>query len=334
MNRERHKAWKEKKETTAQKRRNATPLDQDRQEAMNKHRRMKYREQLKKKEAQAATRAKLEAERAEKAERAAVRRRLERRHNLPDRLLSVLERQRASHDLKVQSLVRGDPLFVVESDTTGELVVQFSLDHLPRLQPGRWFNQEIIDWYICVFASKRPWCLSLGAESHRQLLIPHQGPEFVADFHRPPSLRGVGEGEGFCALEGTRVILAPANPDGNHWVLVAIFPGQRRVCCYDSLSPGPKGSVACQTIVKGIMKWVALQEERRSGTMDGWRHEMVQGLPRQKNTWDCGVHVCDFARQLTMDPPGEHLLCTDEPATNTFRARLLVYALETALISY
>ena len=245
----------------------------------------------------------------------------------------VLQKQSVPHDMKVESLVRGDPLFVVENDATAELVVQFTVDHLSRLQPGRWLNQEIIDWYFCVLTSGTTMYLSMGAEFHRQLLMKHQGPKFVVDFHRPATMRGVQGGEWFCALEGRRVILAPANPDGNHWVLIAIFPQQRRICCYDSMSPGPEGSPACRKIVKKMLAWVALHEERRSGTMDGWTGEMVQGLPRQQNTWDCGIHVCDFARMLTLDPPGE-VVCKDEEAASRFRARLLVYALETALISY
>ena len=332
-NRNRHQREKIQAQRTLEKRASRTTREEQKLKAMNRLRRLKYKERMEKREADENERAKVHKDKARKAEQAAVKRRADRRKNMVARLSSVLEQQSAAHDLKIESLVRGDPLFTVENKATDEMIVQFSLDHLPRLQPRRWLNQEIVDWYLCMLTSGNEECLTLGAEFHRQLLMKNQGPEFVVDFHRPAALRGVQDGERFCALEGLRVILAPANPDGNHWVLIAIFPEQRKVSCYDSLSPGPKGTAACRKIVKGILSWVALHEMRRSGSIDGWTHEMVQGLPRQKNTWDCGIHVCDFARMLTREPPGTPL-CTDEVAANTFRARLLVYALETALISY
>ena len=334
-NQSRYEVDKDRVQRTIQKRAQASTLrDRQRQEAMRRLRRLKYKERVKKREADETEKAKLEAERIQKAERATKKRRLERRKTLASRLATVLQRESVSHEMKIESLVRGDPLFAMENSATGELVVQFSIDNLQRLQPGRWFNQEIVDWYLCVLTSDSKTSMSLGAEFHRQLLAKHQGPEFVADFHRPMALRGVREGERFCALEGMRVIFAPANPNGNHWVLMAIFPDQRKICCFDSLSPGPKGSSACQRIMKGIWGWVALHEKRRSGTMNGWSREMVQGLPRQTNTWNCGVHTCDFARMLSLDQPAGEPICTDEDSANMFRARLLVYALETALISY
>ena len=332
LNRARHEAAKQRQRIRGKQVSQA--VDPDRQEAIRKFRRLKYKEQMKKREADDNERAKLLQERAQKAEQAAVRRRLERRRTLPSRLLSLSHREAGEHELKIESLLRGEPLFSLENAATKEPMVQFSVDHLARLQPGRWLNQEIIDWYICVVTSRdTAACLFLGAEFLRQLMMKNQGPAFVVDFHRPVALRGVVGGERYCALEGARLILAPANPNANHWVLIAIFPDQRKISCCDSLSPGPKGSVECRKIARGVMEWVALHEKRRMGTMEGWVTEMVQSLPRQRNTWDCGVHVCDFARMLTVGPH-EGASCNDEKATNAFRARLLVYALETALIAF
>ena len=333
LNRARYDREKIRAQLLKEKQASSRMKDRERQEAVRRLKRMKYRERIKKREADQVQKAKLELERAQKSQQAAARRRVERRKTLVSRLSTVLDAQSVSHDKKIESLTRGDPLFTVENSAIEEIYVQFTLDHLTRLQPGRWLNQEIIDWYLSVLTSDSRTCVSLGAEFHRQLLMKHQGPRFVIDFHRPVALRGVEEGERFCALEGPRVILVPANPDGNHWVLIAIFTQKRTVCCYDSLSPGPKGTLACRRIIKRIMSWIALHEKRRSGTMDGWTHEMVQGLPRQENTWDCGVHTCDFARMVSFDPPKDPV-CTSDERTNQFRARLLVYALETALISY
>ena len=332
LNRERYEAEKQRQQKVLARQQNNAKINRQRQEAMRRLRRQKYKEQIRKRESDESKKAELERERTQRAEQAAARRRLERRKDMPRRLLAVLHRQSAGHELKIKSLMRGEPLFSLENPATEELIVQFCVEHLHRLQPKKWLNQEIIDWYICIIISESASpCLFLGAEFHRQLQT--HGPKFVVDFHRPVTLRGVCEGKQFCALEGTGLILAPANPNRNHWVLIAIFPELRKVCCYDSLSPGPTGSSECRSIVDGLMEWVALHEKRRSGTMKGWISEMVQGLPRQQNTWDCGVHVCDFARMLALGP-SEVPLCVDSETANAFRARLLVYALESALVSY
>ena len=55
------------------------------------------------------------------------------------------------------------------------------------------------------------------------------------------------------------------------------------------------------------MEWIALQEKRRFGSIDGWSYEFVQGLPRQQNMSDCGVRVCDYARMIVAGNPAEPL---------------------------
>ena len=202
-NRINHENAKKRAERTQERQRSRGHISSQRQEALLRMRRLKYKEQIAKREANEKEKTKLREERALKAHQAAERRRVERRRSLLGRFSGIAREQSASHDLKVASLLRGDPLFSIENTSTQEVIVQFSLDYLPRLQVGRWFNQEIIDWYMCIVTSQyRSDCLYLGAEFHRQLLTRHKGPYYVADFHRPPSLRGVREGQGYCALEG------------------------------------------------------------------------------------------------------------------------------------
>ena len=322
----------------AEKARRLPPPSTAKMEAVNKRRRERYRRLVEKRENDATEKRKLLLERESKAAKATRQRADTRRNELPRALAALAKTKRLTHSMKVESLARGDPLVVAENPRTREQSVQITLDHLPRLQSGKWLNQTLIDWYLFFVTSDKPDCLPLGTDFSRRLMADPNlgaGPMSVIDHHRPTDMRGVLRGDDFCALENPRVIVAPVNVEGNHWALVAIFPKDRNIRFYDSLASGPVGSSSSRAIMRQFFEWVMLHEQRRGGTMYGWEPVYVQGLPRQTNSWDCGVHVCDYVQMLASTGTDESkLLCTDEKEADKFRAKMLVYVLETTLLSY
>lgn len=311
-------------------------VEKSKLDATNKARREKYRQLVRRREADEVEKQKLAFERAEKAAKSARDRVASRRRDIPRELSAIARTKRTSHSMKIDSLARGNPLLVVENPRTKDICVQLTLDHLPRLGHGQWLNQTIIDWYLCFVSYQQPNCTVLGTDFYRLMSdkTKGDGPKFVIDHHRPLNMRGVLRGEDFCALERTRVIIVPVNVNGDHWVLVAIFPAERQVRYYDSLTPGPAGTSSSRKVVRRFMRWVELHEERRNGTMRDWEPVYVQGLSRQTNSWDCGVYVCDYAETIASGQDETKLFCTSEEQADRYRARLLIYILEASLLSY
>lgn len=310
-------------------------MDKNKVEAINKARREKYREQIRRREADEAEKEKLGFDRERKAAKSARDRADTRRRELPMELNALIRRKKIVHSLKRASLVRGDPLVVLENPRTREISVQVSVDHLPRLMAGQWLNQTIIDWFVCLATSDKPQFLPMGTDFYRLMSDSKKGgPRSVIDHHRRMEKRGVPNGDDFCALESATVVLAPVNVDENHWVLVVVNTKERSIQYYDSLGPGPTGTSSARRIIRNFWDWVELQERRRNGTMDNWEPVYVQGLPRRTNTYDCGVHVCDFVQMIVSGGDISTLTCTDEKGANEFRAGLLIHMLEAALLSY
>ena len=87
LNRARYEKGKARAQRVLERRATATSLRQrNKDEAVRKMKRLKYKERMKRREADAAEKAKVEAEKARKAEQASTRRRLERRKNLVSRV--------------------------------------------------------------------------------------------------------------------------------------------------------------------------------------------------------------------------------------------------------
>ena len=92
------------------------------------------------------------------------------------------------------------------------------------------------------------------------------------------------------------VILIPVIVNKSHWVLVSVFPSKKTIIFYDSM-------YGCGFEV--LMKILQIFEKRfqkETGHLpigDEWSLKDERSIPRQSNSFDCGVLVCQMAERLS-----------------------------------
>lgn len=83
--------------------------------------------------------------------------------------------------------------------------------------------------------------------------------------------------------------------EGAHWMLVVIEIRNKRIVFYDSLKND--GSV----IMHLVLEYLNCESVARVGRpIDEWQWSMVNAtaFSKQLNSYDCGVYVCKFAKQI------------------------------------
>lgn len=81
-------------------------------------------------------------------------------------------------------------------------------------------------------------------------------------------------------------VLIPINIANSHWTLVHIQPKKRKITYLDSFRGK---NVSCVELVKEFLI-ERRKEERENEIM--WQVEYRQDIPKQTNSYDCGVFVC------------------------------------------
>ena len=89
-------------------------------------------------------------------------------------------------------------------------------------------------------------------------------------------------------------IMIPACVGGNHWILVAVFPARQIIRIFDSLRCTEGATNSRQLEILDIVQhregvereWL----ESKSEYTD-WKFQVPTNLPRQKDTYNCGVFV-------------------------------------------
>ena len=273
--------------------------------------------------------------RARAAERSRMRRVLERRSSLAAKLLLGMEEKPcALREKKIESLANGSPLFCTYNPATNSADSQMKVSDLGCLLPGKWITDNVIDWFVAAIVSVyRDECFLYATHFSNVILLSKKTGT--------SSLRSGGGGSrgavGFMAkpaleMAGRKLLLFPTNVNGNHWILGAIVVGRKEVIVLDSLyvSGGTKSS---RKLGDALLRWVYEHERQASRSTKEWKVVHATDIPRQSNSDDCGVHVCDNARVLVsgLGPTPVTHMCTSEESTTRFRYRLLVYSLETAI---
>lgn len=93
-------------------------------------------------------------------------------------------------------------------------------------------------------------------------------------------------------------ILVPIHVNENHWILIVIDLITKKINHYDSI--GSINTVYMEHLLCYIKdEWYAKMATDLN--TKEWRCETVGDVPRQNNGDDCGVFVCQFAKQIVID---------------------------------
>ena len=88
--------------------------------------------------------------------------------------------------------------------------------------------------------------------------------------------------------------------ENSHWTLVSIDILNQRINYYDSYYKNP--SLQCCELIRNFIRH---EHQRLNHLFDetSWKINLVKNLPRQLNTYDCGVFSCVYADYLSRDQP-------------------------------
>lgn len=107
------------------------------------------------------------------------------------------------------------------------------------------------------------------------------------------------------------LIVIPINQNNTHWVLVVVYPMEKRIVYYDSMY---KTQGIGQNYLKNVLRWLSLEaigskkynKPSAPGNFDQSEWSLIDGcigVPQQGNGFDCGVYVIFFARLIMYDLP-------------------------------
>ena len=91
------------------------------------------------------------------------------------------------------------------------------------------------------------------------------------------------------------ILLVPIhNSTGiGHWSVAAVFVKEKKIRRYDSIADDDYFSLSV------ILVYLEAEYESKNGpnTFDfaNWSLEIEEGLPKQENSYDCGVFCCKYA---------------------------------------
>ena len=238
-------------------------------------------------------------------------------------------RQRKAFDL-----LRGHPLLEIYNIFKGDSVAQLKLRNLERLETGKWLHGDAVDWAIFSMAG----AALVGERTRTTVVYPTQfvqlldrygaQSDVIRKYHWTREERDAEQGRPLFTYED---ILVPLNLDNNHWYLVRSKLSERVLELYDSLSPvlteGRRS--ACAKIIDYLVSKEAWETgEEEEVLRQKWKVKVVHGLPRQENSFDCGVFTCAYAQALLTG--ADPTLVTQE-YVSYLRARLLVLSIELSL---
>jgi len=92
-----------------------------------------------------------------------------------------------------------------------------------------------------------------------------------------------GQGLNLSAID---YLLIPINQNDVHWTLASLSCNEKALRFYDSA--GGKGGEILKLIVNYFSKIT-------NTPYNEWQMEIMENIPRQNNSYDCGVYVCQYA---------------------------------------
>lgn len=167
-----------------------------------------------------------------------------------------------------------------------KLKASITYNSLKTLEVKKWLDDQVIHFY-----SKLIQIRSLKNKKPVYIFLPH-----FYEFIKKKSFKTV---EGWIKdtdMNKIRHIYIPVNYD-NHWALVVVSLKKGEIGYYDSLyDMGEKQ----KKIIENIHQWLYSYFNKSFRVKD-----YTNDIPKQKNTYDCGVFVCKYMERHSLSLPND-----------------------------
>lgn len=177
--------------------------------------------------------------------------------------------------------------------------------NLQTLQPGTWLSDEIINYFFILLRDR-------DRQLQKRSLRSCRGNVFSNSFFFSKLLGKEGYNYNNVRNWSKRLckdtifeldkVIIPCNVNGVHWTCVVAYMQEHRIQYYDSM--GDDGNVYTDALLRFIEdEWKSKKGEDFFYSSKWKIVGSVQGIPRQRNTYDCGVYTCLFADFLSANIP-------------------------------
>lgn len=226
--------------------------------------------------------------------------------SLADSLLSLYEPKYLKPQDRVRELVAKQPLLVARIQPLtqdqlfqvelawkrhlGTVISAYSIDvtvnDLKTLCDGRWLNDNVIDFYLCLVTEKNPqvYCWT----THFYTTLKDKGYQGVARWAKRRKIN----------VFERRTVVVPINIMSTHWAVGVVDNEKRSIAYYDSLNSG--GNLRA---VETIEMYLQNEAKRLGVAVEPYELEPNKQTPQQQNGYDCGVFTCTVARSVCSGLP-------------------------------
>lgn len=249
-----------------------------------------------------------------------------------DRVSTILDKEREAIQKSIadrnrrETLTAPAPLtkaqesrvkLVWSSSGNRQLVSKFEIDisedDLRTLRPGRWLNDNIIDFYMNLVMEEIP--NSYVWTTHFYTTLASKGYQGVARWAKRRKLN----------VFSKDIVIVPINIHNTHWAVAVVENKHSRIDYIDSL----RGSGNMEALIH--IRDYMVAEAKRLGISPAQEYTLnsnVEG-PQQKNGFDCGVFTCMAAKLSAFGKPLQYSQ-TDMPV---IRARMAYEILQKKLLT-
>ncbi|KAJ7071228.1 cysteine proteinase [Mycena amicta] len=169
-----------------------------------------------------------------------------------------------------------------------------------RLRPGKWLNDEIINFYGALVLGRSDDCKEnswKGAKDQKPLNVHYFSTFFWSKLEKEGYDKGrLAKWTKKIDIFSKDVILIPVNHANIHWTAAAINFRRKRIESYDSMLDD-------RSSVFKLLRRYLDQEHRNKKKVPfdftDWEDYMSKDTPRQENGFDCGVFTCQFLESLS-----------------------------------
>ncbi|KAH7725667.1 sentrin/sumo-specific protease [Aphelenchoides avenae] len=174
-----------------------------------------------------------------------------------------------------------------------------SLKDLGTIMPKQFLNDVAINAYMDM----------ITARSHEYSFLP-KVYNFSTFFYESLSSNGYAAVRKYTRrvrIFEHDLLLVPMHDRAQwHWTLAAIDLKRKRVTHYDPLEADANAELytpACLGVLRNYLKSECEDKLSQTFDFDGWTFDNAKDVPRQRNDFDCGVFVCQYADCLSRDQP-------------------------------
>ncbi|KAF7320248.1 Cysteine proteinase [Mycena kentingensis (nom. inval.)] len=174
---------------------------------------------------------------------------------------------------------------------------QVSDQDIMRLRPGKWLNDEVINFYGAMVLGRSEAGKENSAKGSKPLDVHYFSTFFWSKLEKEGYEKGrLAKWTKKMDLFSKDAVLIPVNHANIHWTAAAINFRKKRIESYDSMRDDRP------EVFKLLRKYLDQEHQNKKKSpfdFTGWQNYTSSETPSQENGFDCGVFTCQFLESVS-----------------------------------